>query len=131
MFSHRTDAAAHLAAGRQAEALAERYLLARGLRTIARNFHCRCGELDLVMQDGRQLVVVETRYRRRISPVTPADSVTVAKRERIARATEAFLQRHPRYDNLSLRFDFVAVSGPLNHPVVEWLTAAFDCTRRE
>lgn len=131
MRQNRTEAAPHLRAGRRAEVLAERHLRDRGLRTIARNFHCRSGELDLIMRDGRQLVVVETRYRRRIVPVKPAESITVAKRKRIARAAESFLQRHPEYRDHAVRFDVVAVSGPLENPCVEWLRSAFEGGERD
>ena len=123
----RTETATHLAAGREAEALAETHLHAHGLQTVARNFRCRYGELDLVMQDGPELVVVEIRYRRRPVPVAPAETVTARKRTRIVRAAADFLQRYPRYDEYPVRFDVVAVSGLLNAPHVQWLQSAFDC----
>jgi len=42
--------------GRRWEQAAEALLLRRGLQTLARNFLCRTGELDLVMLDGPVLV---------------------------------------------------------------------------
>lgn len=127
MKQSRTESARHLASGREAEALAETHLHARGLRTVARNYRCRYGELDLVMRDGPALVVVEIRYRRHLVPVPPAETVTARKRTRIARAAADFLQRYPAYDEYPLRFDVVAVSGLLNAPNVQWLRSAFDC----
>lgn len=124
------DRAPHLAAGRRAETLAERYLVAKGLRTVSRNFRCRTGELDLVMEDGPRLVIVEIRYRRRAAPVAAAESITPAKRERLARAAQYFLQCHERYAEHPLRFDVVAVSGSLDNPRLQWLPAAFDYSDR-
>ena len=126
--SSATELAPHLAAGARAEQLAERYLWARGLHTIARNYRCRAGELDLVMKDARQLVVVEIRYRRHVVPVSPVESITPNKRARIARAAERFMQEYPHFDEHQLRFDVVAMSGPLRRPDVLWLRSAFDCS---
>jgi Holliday junction resolvase-like predicted endonuclease len=53
-----------------------RYLEARGLILVTRNFRCACGELDLIMRDGEQLVFVEVRSRRHSRYGTPAESVT-------------------------------------------------------
>lgn len=124
------EGAQHLAAGKLAETLAERYLVRKGLRTVSRNFRCRTGELDLVMEDGPHLVVVEIRYRRRLAPVSPAESIGMRKRERLARAAQYFLQCHDRYGEHPLRFDVVAVSGSLDRPRLQWIPAAFDYSDR-
>jgi len=126
----RNDEAPHLAAGKLAETLAERYLVGEGLRTVSRNFRCLTGELDLVMEDGPQLVIVEIRYRRRLVPVAPAESIGLRKRERLARAAQYFLQCHDRYREHPLRFDVVAVSGSLDRPRLQWIPAAFDYSDR-
>lgn len=126
MTRRRNEPAPHLEAGRRAETLAERYLVAKGLRTVSRNFRCRTGELDLVMEDGPQLVIVEIRYRLRTALVAPAESITSSKRRRLARATQYFLQCHTRYAEHPLRFDVVAVSGSFENPQLLWLPAAFD-----
>ena len=49
--------------GREAEDRAEAMLSRAGLRTVARNYRCRCGEIDLVMGDGKHLIFVEVRFR--------------------------------------------------------------------
>ncbi len=126
MPASRNDRAPHLAAGERAEQLAENYLNSKGLRTVSRNFRCRTGELDLVMEDGQQLVIVEIRYRRRAAPMGPAESITSRKRERLARAAQYFLQCHDDYGEHPLRFDVVAVSGSLEQPRLQWIPAAFD-----
>ncbi|MCP3669207.1 MAG: YraN family protein, partial [Gammaproteobacteria bacterium] len=49
--------------GTEAEDLALEYLKQQGLTLLNRNYHCRRGEIDLIMQDGNFLVFVEVRYR--------------------------------------------------------------------
>ena len=61
--------------GRRAERRAERYLRDNGLRSVARNYRRRSGEIDLVMLHDEVLVFVEVRYRGRGAWVSPLDSV--------------------------------------------------------
>lgn len=121
-----TRRAPHLQAGAEAEATARQYLEDRGLRCLARNYRCRHGELDLVMQAGGTVVIVEVRYRRRPGPVPPAATVGPAKRHRILRAARHFLAHSPRLRGCPVRFDIVALSGPLPQAKLTWLPAAFD-----
>ena len=116
------------ARGAGAERAARRHLESRGLRTLATNYRWRGGELDLVMHDGAELVIVEVRYRRDASQVHPFDTVTAAKQRRILRATERLLQQESALSRLPVRFDVVAVSGPLDAPEVQWLRGCFDST---
>lgn len=49
--------------GAQAELAAAGYLSKRGLHLITQNYHCRFGEIDLILQDGETLVFAEVRLR--------------------------------------------------------------------
>jgi len=49
--------------GRRGEDAALRHLESAGLRLLERNYRCRGGEIDLVMQEGSTLVLVEVRLR--------------------------------------------------------------------
>lgn len=109
--------------GADAEDAAERLLQRQGLRTIARNFRCRGGELDLVMLDGATLVVVEVRARGRSAFATAAESIDARKQARIVQATQMFLVSAPKYATHALRFDVVLFDG--DRPG-EWIRAAFD-----
>ena len=51
--------------GQAAEQAACSYLTRHGLTLIARNFHARQGEIDLIMLDKDTLVFVEVRFRSR------------------------------------------------------------------
>jgi putative endonuclease len=112
-----------IAQGAAAEDLALRYLEARGLTLVARNFRCRVGELDLIMRDAGYLVFVEVRSRRHSRYGTPAESVTRTKQQRLLRAAAFYLQRW-RLD-LPCRFDVVAILQTEDDPRMEWIRDAF------
>ncbi len=108
--------------GEAAEDRAQAYLESAGLRTLARNWSSRLGELDLVMRDGETIVFVEVRYRTRSNPVDPLETVDRRKQRRIARTADAWLQRNQCGDPPA-RFDVVAIAGGGE---LEWVRDAFD-----
>lgn len=108
--------------GRTAEDAARRHLEAQGLRCLAANVRSRVGELDLIMQDARELVVVEVRSRAASALVDAASTVTVHKQRRIVAATRHWLSRNPQWFEHPLRFDVVAVDGQ----DMQWIPNAFD-----
>ncbi|HEX7338762.1 MAG TPA: YraN family protein [Rhodanobacteraceae bacterium] len=97
-----------------------------GLKLIARNYHTRFGEIDLIMRDGEALVFVEVRYRHDARFGGASASVTPRKREKLILAAEGFLGEHTRYANLTCRFDVVAFDGAADAPQGRWQRAAFD-----
>lgn len=109
--------------GRMGEDLACRYLQDRGLVLVERNYHCRCGELDLVMRDSDQLVFVEVRYRRSHRYGLPAETITKSKQMRLIRTAARYLQ-HRRYRS-SCRFDVIAISPTHGENVLQWIKDAF------
>lgn len=110
--------------GDYAETLAARYLVRRGLELLVRNFHCRRGEIDLVMRDGDKLVFVEVRYRRRTGFGHAAETVSRNKQQRIIQCARYYLTMHQGW-NTAARFDVVAIEGRLDNCTVEWIADAF------
>ena len=110
-----------LRAGEAAEALACRYLEQQGLRLVRRNYRCRAGEVDLIMQDGEQLVFVEVRSRRTSRYGTPAESITKTKQKRLCKAAAHYLLTSR--SNAPCRFDVIAIVQQDNH--LEWIRDAF------
>ena len=107
--------------GQSAESRAEAFLQRHGLKLVARNWRCRFGEIDLVMQDGATLVFIEVRLRSRSDFGGAAASVTPAKQKKLlatARQYLAALKTLP-----PCRFDVVALSGDA---APEWIKNAFD-----
>ena len=48
-------------AGLEAEKLAATFLANHGLKLVTQNYHCRYGEIDLIMKDAKTLVFIEVR----------------------------------------------------------------------
>ncbi|MBI3432513.1 MAG: YraN family protein [Hydrogenophilales bacterium] len=107
--------------GQTAEARAETFLLSHGLKRVARNWRCRFGEIDLIMQDGATLVFVEVRLRNRSDFGGAAASVTLAKQKKLLAAARQYLTTLKSLP--PCRFDVVALSGDA---APEWIRNAFD-----
>lgn len=115
------------ALGTEAEDLAARWLEERGWKVRARNFHCRGGELDLVVERGDRIAFVEVRSRRSTDFLHPAESVSSTKRRRVARAASIWAQRHRVVHTHFLRFDVVSVIFHADGgATVEAIEGAFD-----
>ena len=96
-------------AGDAGEAAALAHLQRHGLVLIERNFHCRGGELDLIMRDGVTLVFVEVRRRAGRAFGGAAASIGSAKQARLVLAAQTYLQRY-RMPPVC-RFDVIAIDG--------------------
>jgi len=95
--------------GQQGEDRALAYLQQQGLRLLERNFRCKTGELDLIMQQSGTLVFVEVRQRASSRFGGAATSVTPAKQQRLLRAAQYFLLRYAELP--PCRFDLLAIDG--------------------
>lgn len=107
--------------GQAAEDRACRYLQARGLRLVTRNYRSRWGEIDLIMRDPEGLVFIEVRQRSSQRFGGALESVDRRKRERLLATAQTYLQRQP--DAPRARFDVVALGAP-DDPI-DWVRDAF------
>lgn len=120
------------AVGQRGERLALAHLTAAGLETIASNYYCRFGEIDLIMQDQDTLVFVEVRCRKPSRFGTAAGSVDTRKQRKIVRAAASFLGGPGDYGDRPVRFDVVALDGqPDGRYTIQWLKDAFRPRGRE
>lgn len=110
--------------GQRSEQQAERWLQRHGLKTVARNWSCRHGEIDLVMIDGDSLVFVEVRMRSRRGFGSGADSVHSRKQRKLIHAASMFLAEHSEWQDRPCRFDVLSIDGPAGQE--EWIKAAFE-----
>jgi len=77
--------------GGQAESYACEYLQKQNLELIEKNYHCRYGEIDLIMKEGAQLVFVEVRFRTNISHGNALDTVDNRKLNKIKKTSQHYL----------------------------------------
>ncbi|WP_234418486.1 YraN family protein [Dongshaea marina] len=100
------------------------YLRSQGLKLRTKNYGCRSGELDLIMESGSTLIFVEVRYRASDSFGGALASVTPAKQQKIRRAAQFYLQQQGLNEHKQLyRFDVVAFSAQSGD--IEWIQNAF------
>ena len=94
--------------GAEGEALAARFLEQQGMRVLQRNYRYERGEIDIIVEDGEELVFVEVKARRTKSFGEPEDSVTPQKQDQIRSVAEGYLLEHG-IQNTACRFDVVAI----------------------
>src|ERR1700722_1847848 len=115
---------AQLPLGRRGERAAEKYMRRSGYRIVARNFRAAGAEIDLVAMDGDVLVFVEVKTRRNLEAGAPEEAVDERKQKRMRRAAEIFATRY-RADDITMRFDVVAVDASGKRLEIELLRNAF------
>ena len=109
--------------GTDAERQARKHLQRQGLEFVTANYHCRRGELDLVMLDGDVLVFIEVRQRNNPRFGGAAASVDFRKQQKLILTAEHYLQKHP-HDG-PVRIDVVAM-GPGN--AIDWIRNALQAS---
>ncbi len=122
--------------GAHAEGLAERWLRKQGLKILQRNYRCKCGEIDLIMQDDKTLVFIEVRQRTNRNYATGAETVTYSKQSKIIKTASHFLQKNSRMMENPVRFDVISVSRklvndgitqtPASNAQIDWIKNAFE-----
>lgn len=82
--------------GRRGEDLAAAFLMRNGFRVISRNWRCRGGEIDLIVERAGEVRFVEVKFRHTAEYGHPEESITPAKLRHLAIAIQTWLRRHPR-----------------------------------
>ncbi|TRZ83648.1 MAG: YraN family protein, partial [Actinobacteria bacterium] len=99
---------------RWAEDLVASFYQRNGYEIVARNWHCREGELDIVATShsdaGSTIVIVEVKARATNNFGEPFEAVTLAKQKKLRITTTKFLVANPKVHG-EIRFDVVAVLG--------------------
>ena len=96
------------AVGRIGEDAAALYLQRAGLRILERNAHFRAGEIDVIAEDGGELVFVEVRTRRGANFGAPEESITRMKAQHMEACALTYLALHAA-EARSWRIDLIAV----------------------
>jgi putative endonuclease len=103
--------AKHLEYGKQTEDLALEWFLKKfPAQLVARNYRCRMGELDLIFEQGRELIFVEVRARQPGAWVSGIESIGPKKLQRIRNTVNHFLVSY-RGRAKQIRVDVMAWDG--------------------
>ncbi len=113
--------------GLAAEQLAATFLTNNGLKLVTQNYHCRYGEIDLVMKEAKTLVFVEVRLRSNSQFGSAGASITTHKQQKLIATAQHYLQTHHTTSrgDTACRFDAILMNkADLNS--IEWVRNAFD-----
>jgi len=115
--------------GDAGEAIALEYLQQQGLTLITRNYRCRRGEIDLIMQHHESIVFIEVRYRRNNRFGGAHASVDRRKQDKLIVSALHYLQENRRAARQPARFDVIAIHAATQTvPQVDnilWIQDAF------
>lgn len=114
--------------GRKGEQEACDYLLGRGHSIVARNWRSSHLELDIISLCGNVLHIVEVKSRTAPVVAEPQVNVNKAKRERVVKASLAFLNSAYRRNlpgNLEVCFDVITVVFSSGGTKIEYFPQAF------
>lgn len=111
--------------GQAIENLACKYLQEQGLKLLERNYRCRLGEIDLVMQENKVLIFVEVRFRKNLYFGSAAESVTSSKQHKLVKTAKYYLQQKKLTDSTACRFDVLGITNSPQSPQIEWIKNAF------
>ena len=111
--------------GRAGEEAAAVFLQKRGYRILERNFSCRYGEIDLIVQKERIVVFVEVKERTIPGRMDPVETVTKAKQKRIWMTAQTYMQTKIPDISIQPRFDVIAVYKQGERRILRHLENAF------
>ncbi|MBS1620682.1 MAG: YraN family protein [Bacteroidetes bacterium] len=117
--------ASHNEFGKEAELLAEKWLLEKGYEILFRNWRHSHYEIDIVALKNNVLHVIEVKARRSDYFGNPEESVTRKKFKSLQKAADEFLFLHPEYH--FLQYDILAITCLKNKVPEFFLIEDFYC----
>lgn len=113
--------------GAWGEALAAEYLRKKRYTIVAAGYHCRFGEIDLIVRDRKYLAFVEVKMRKTADFAKAMEYVDRRKQDRIRMTASMYLSQNPT--KLQPRFDVIEIYAPEGtetvHPEIRHMEDAF------
>jgi putative endonuclease len=113
--------------GAWGEALAAEYLRKRHYKLLAAGYHCRFGEIDLIVENRQYLVFVEVKVRKNENFAQAHEYVNRKKQDKIRVTASMYLSENPT--KLQPRFDVIEIYAPdgvnSTHPQINHMEDAF------
>lgn len=98
--------------GRAGEARAADYLEERGFRILARNWRGVRGEVDIIADDGEDIVIVEVKARSDVRFGHPLEAIDARKRARLWKLGRQWQEENAEPRRLrGMRLDAIALTG--------------------
>lgn len=114
---------ARLRLGQAGEAYVATWLLHHNYRILARNYHTRCGELDIIAQKGDILACIEVKMRT-TQYFCLSQVVTPTKQRKMILTAHYYRVTH-NITALAVRFDVALVHGTPEGFTLEYIENAF------
>lgn len=115
--------------GQVGESEAAEWLRGKGFHIIARNWHCRTGELDIVAMRDNVISFIEVKSRRGMRFGRPAEAVTPYKAAHIRRSAALFLMKEkgrlPINPETHFRFDVIELIYGKKGAEIHYIEDAF------
>jgi putative endonuclease len=111
------------ALGKKGEDLAFQYLRKKGYTLLERNWRFRHKEVDIIAEDGHDLVFVEVKTRSSEWFGTPEEAVDDKKQRYLMDAAEAYIRA--RNIDTNIRFDVVSVIMKPGYQSIDHFEEAF------
>lgn len=115
--------AEHNILGKDGEDAAADYLINHGYHIRHRNWKSGRKELDIIADDGEELIIVEVKSRRNTEFGLPEDAVNEKKIRRIVSAADAYLRKFGL--DIQVRFDIITLVGEKEKFTIEHIKEAF------
>lgn len=113
--------------GAWGEALAAEYLRKKRYRIVASGYRTRFGEIDLIVEDRKNLVFVEVKLRKNDHFADAFEYVNKRKQDRLRVTASMYLSENPT--RLQPRFDVIEIYAPYGmdtrEPVIRHMEDAF------
>ncbi|HQN93623.1 MAG TPA: YraN family protein [Prolixibacteraceae bacterium] len=110
--------------GRRGEQIACEYLIRKGMEIKERNWRYRNGEIDIIANDKKELVIVEVKTRSAAIYEEPKDSISDKKIRFLVNAAEEYIMQTDFYGET--RFDIISIKWYGNeHYEIDHIPEAF------
>ncbi|MEX2596591.1 MAG: YraN family protein [Salibacteraceae bacterium] len=115
--------ASHNELGEKGEEIAHAHLIKNGYKMLERNWRFGKEEIDIIAQQGDELVVVEVKTRNSDFFGEPHQFVSKGKQNHLIRAAHAYIEKHDL--DLEVRFDVIGIIVNAKTEKLEHIEGAF------
>lgn len=120
--------AEHNEFGKLAEELAEKFLVEKNYKILAKNFRFQKAEIDIIAEFNNQIIIVEVKARATDAFMLPQEAINKKKIRLLVAAANQFLEENNIH--VDTRFDVISVlpndNGKLEISHIEDAFQSFD-----
>lgn len=109
--------------GKWGEEEAEKYLIQKGYKILAKNYRFQKFEIDIICQKDSKLIAVEVKTRSSVHVISATQAVNIKKQRNIIKAINQFAATHNF--NGEIRLDVITILFENNQKHIEHIEEAF------